>query len=174
MAGDVENATSGFVAYADLSSAMRVPRADWVFSTEVGEHIPHGREYAFVSNLHAHACRGVVLSWELPSGPRGKITGHGQCELPHAAVHRPPDERAGLRARRRADQRPPWPRAASAHLSRSPPRARAPLAARRLAREHLRVSADHAAGELLKWLSVRAAFLPRAASADLRSADLQV
>ena len=76
-AGDVENATSGFVAYADLSSAMRVPRADWVFSTEVGEHIPHGREYAFVSNLHAHACRGVVLSWELPSGPRGKITGHG-------------------------------------------------------------------------------------------------
>ena len=30
---------------------------------QVGEHIPHEHEYMFVRNLHAHNCRGLVLSW---------------------------------------------------------------------------------------------------------------
>ena len=76
-AGDVENVTVGFVRYADLTTPLMVPRADWVFSAEVGEHIPPSKEQGFVRNLHALNCRGIVLSWELPSGPKGKITGHG-------------------------------------------------------------------------------------------------
>ena len=84
-AGDIENTTDRFVKFADLTSRlMRAPLADWVFSTEVGEHIPRAKEDGFVRNIHSHACRGVVLSWEVPSGQHGRITGHGHvnCHTP--------------------------------------------------------------------------------------------
>ena len=63
-AGDIENVTNGFVQYADLADGnLQLPRSDWVFSTDVGEHIPHNREALFVRNLHAHNRCGIILSW---------------------------------------------------------------------------------------------------------------
>jgi hypothetical protein len=63
-AGDVEEFTGGLVRFADLTApALALPRADWVLSTEVGEHIPHAREANFVRNLHAHNRCGLILSW---------------------------------------------------------------------------------------------------------------
>ena len=63
-AGDVEWYTSGFVSFVDLTLPnLALPRADWVLSLETGEHIPRSAERHFVRNLHAHNCRGIVLSW---------------------------------------------------------------------------------------------------------------
>ena len=63
-AGDSRQATNGFVAFADLTFInLSLPRADWVLSLEVGEHVPLVKEGAYVRNLHAHNCRGILLSW---------------------------------------------------------------------------------------------------------------
>jgi len=62
-AGDVREYTDGFVKFVDLTMPLSLPRADWVLSMEVGEHVPHEHEMMFVRNLHAHNCRGLVLSW---------------------------------------------------------------------------------------------------------------
>ena len=67
-AGDVEEYTQGFVKFVDLTIPLALPRADWVVSLEVGEHIPRAYELDFVRNLHAHNCRGVVLSWACYGG----------------------------------------------------------------------------------------------------------
>lgn len=68
-AGDVERFTDGYVHYADLTlPTLALPRADYVLSLEVGEHIPREHELTLVRNLHAHACRGVVLSWACYGG----------------------------------------------------------------------------------------------------------
>ena len=65
----VEEYTRGFVRFADLTLPnLALPRADWVVSLEVGEHVPRAHEQAFVRNLHAHACRGVLLSWACYGG----------------------------------------------------------------------------------------------------------
>ena len=32
---------------------------------EVAEHVPNLHEEQLVRNLHAHACRGVILSWAI-------------------------------------------------------------------------------------------------------------
>ena len=57
-AGDVEEYTDGFVKFVDLSlPTLALPRADWVVSLEVAEHIPRTHEWAVLRNLHAHACR---------------------------------------------------------------------------------------------------------------------
>lgn len=62
-AGDVEIYTQGFVNFFDLSVPMDLPVAEWVISLEVGEHIPHEKEGMMIRNIHAHNCKGVMLSW---------------------------------------------------------------------------------------------------------------
>ena len=62
-AGNVEEVTDGFVQFFDLTLPLSLPRADWVLSLEVGEHIPRDYEMNYLRNLHAHNCRGMVLSW---------------------------------------------------------------------------------------------------------------
>ena len=78
-AGNVEEATNGFVRWEDLANAnLSVHKADWVMSFEVGEHIPHAMEQHFVCNLHTHNCRGIVLSWAyLRQWGRGHVNNHG-------------------------------------------------------------------------------------------------
>jgi len=62
-AGDVETATNGFLKFFDLVLPLHLPMNDWVMSIEVGEHIPHSHEAMYIRNLHAHNCKGIVLSW---------------------------------------------------------------------------------------------------------------
>ena len=63
-AGDVEVASDGFVGFFDLTlPTLSLPRADWVMSLEVVEHVPHENEFAVIRNLHAHNTRGMILSW---------------------------------------------------------------------------------------------------------------
>ena len=73
-AGNVAEITNGFVTWVDMTTPLTLPRADWVMSLEVGEHIPNHFEPMFIRNLHAHACRGIVLSWGHRSrgGPKGQ------------------------------------------------------------------------------------------------------
>jgi hypothetical protein len=73
-AGNVAEITNGFVTWVDMTTPLTLPRADWVMSLEVGEHIPNHFEPMFIRNLHAHACRGILLSWghRSRSGPRGQ------------------------------------------------------------------------------------------------------
>ena len=75
-AGNVEEFTGGFVRFADLSKPASLPRAEWAISLEVGEHINTKDESAFIANLHAHNCRGVILSWAV-LGQAGH--GHVNC-----------------------------------------------------------------------------------------------
>lgn len=56
-AGDVKNFTRGFVSFVDLTIPLALPRADWVLSLEVGEHVPREHEMMVVRNLHAHNVR---------------------------------------------------------------------------------------------------------------------
>jgi hypothetical protein len=74
-AGNVEEATDGFLHFVDLTIPLALRRADWVVSLEVGEHVPHGLEGAFVRNVHALNCRGVLLSWGYAAWARGHAIG---------------------------------------------------------------------------------------------------
>jgi hypothetical protein len=67
-AGDVEAYTDGQVRFADLTHVVDVRRADWVLSLEVGEHVQREHELVLLRNLHAHACRGILLSWACYGG----------------------------------------------------------------------------------------------------------
>lgn len=62
-AGNVEAWTDGFVSWFDLTMPLSLPRTDWVMSLEVGEHIPSSSEHMVLRNIHAHNCRGIILSW---------------------------------------------------------------------------------------------------------------
>jgi len=62
-AGNVEAWTNDFVRWFDLTIPLSLPRTDWVMSLEVGEHIPSSAEHMVLRNLHAHNCRGIILSW---------------------------------------------------------------------------------------------------------------
>ena len=76
-AGNVESFTQGFVRYADMTTPLSFPRTDWVLSFEAGEHVPHQHERIFVRNLHAHNCRGVIISWAfLNQGGSSHINTH--------------------------------------------------------------------------------------------------
>ena len=78
--GNIQEASRGFVHWADLSVHFNLPeRADWVMCLEVGEHVPTHLEGVLVRNLHAHNCRGLVLSWG----------GLGQAGLRHINNHSP-------------------------------------------------------------------------------------
>eukprot|EP00966_Prymnesium_polylepis_P250148 5783121-Prymnesium_polylepis.1 len=72
-AGNVEEWTAGFVRFFDLTLPLSLPRRDWVLSLEVGEHVPARFEDMYLRNLHAHNCKGIILSWAHP-GQLG--TGH--------------------------------------------------------------------------------------------------
>ena len=62
-AGNIEEVSKGFVRWYDLTIPLSLPRTDWLMSLEVGEHIPSRFEASVIRNLHAHNCRGVILSW---------------------------------------------------------------------------------------------------------------
>ena len=76
-AGDVEVYTQGFLKFFDLTIPLNLPVTDWVMSFEVGEHVPADMEGMVIRNLHAHNCRGVLLSWGIP----------GQGGLNHINLH---------------------------------------------------------------------------------------
>ena len=65
-AADVEQFTNGFIRWFDLTSPLSLPKADWVLSLEVGEHIPSSLEAVMIRNLHVHNCLGIILSWASP------------------------------------------------------------------------------------------------------------
>lgn len=70
------------VRFFDLTLPLSLPRADWVLSIEVGEHVPPQAEWMFFRNLHAHNCRGVILSWAQPGqGGRGHVNCHSSAYL---------------------------------------------------------------------------------------------
>lgn len=76
-AGNVEEITAGNVSFADLSIPLSLPRTEWVLSLEMGEHVPHRFEHMVVRNLHAHNCRGLLLSWGRADQPgHGHVNGH--------------------------------------------------------------------------------------------------
>lgn len=62
-AGDVEAYTHGYLKFFDLSIPLNLPVTDWVMSFEVGEHVPSYSEGMMIRNLHAHNCKGIILSW---------------------------------------------------------------------------------------------------------------
>ena len=62
-AGNIAERSGGFLQFFDLVIPLGFPRADWVMSLEVGEHIPPAHEAMLFRNLHAHNCVGVILSW---------------------------------------------------------------------------------------------------------------
>ena len=68
-AGDVEIFTESFLSFFDLTLPLKLPVSDWVMSLEVGEHIPSHQEGMMIRNLHAHNCKGIILSWS--------VAGHG-------------------------------------------------------------------------------------------------
>lgn len=68
-AGNVETYTKGYVSWFDLSIPLSLPRADWVVSLEVREHVLAAFEQMCIRNLHAHNCQGVILSWAVLNQP---------------------------------------------------------------------------------------------------------
>merc|ERR1719440_1845312 len=62
-AGDVEEFTNNYVQFTDLTQPLNLKRTDWVILSEVGEHIPHKFEQQVIANIHAHNCKGVILTW---------------------------------------------------------------------------------------------------------------
>lgn len=60
------------VHYADLTTVVStLPMADWVFSTEVGEHIPSQFSASYIANLHMHNTKGIIMSWALATPWQG-------------------------------------------------------------------------------------------------------
>lgn len=68
-AGDVEIFTESFLSFFDLTIPLKLPISDWVVSLEVGEHVSSHQEGMVIRNLHAHNCKGIILSWS--------VAGHG-------------------------------------------------------------------------------------------------
>lgn len=75
-AGNVEEFTKNYVKFVDLTLPLNLKQTDWVISSEVGENIPHEYEARLIANIHAHNCRGVILTWAIV-GQAGH--GHVNC-----------------------------------------------------------------------------------------------
>ena len=76
-AGNVEEYTKGFLKWFDLTLPLELPKADWVISLEVGEHVPNEFEGMLIRNLHHHNCKGIILSWgTLGQGGHSHINNH--------------------------------------------------------------------------------------------------
>ena len=81
-AGNIEEASAGFVKFFDLTTPLSLPRTDYVMSLEVGEHVPPAHEWMVIRNLHAHNCRGIVLSWARPGKAGvGHVNTHTEAYL---------------------------------------------------------------------------------------------
>lgn len=81
-APNVEEITDEFVQFADLSLPQFFPQVDWVYSIEVGEHIPKASFETFLDNIDRTAKEGVVLTWAIPNQPG---VGHVNC-LPNDVI----------------------------------------------------------------------------------------
>jgi hypothetical protein len=46
---------------------LRLPRADYALSLEVGEHLPEDCLRPFMQQLHRSNRRGILLSWATPA-----------------------------------------------------------------------------------------------------------
>lgn len=80
--GNVEEFTNNYVKFADLTLPLSLKPTDWVISSEVGEHIPHKYEAQVIANIHAHNCRGVILTWAVVGqGGNGHINCHSNSYL---------------------------------------------------------------------------------------------
>lgn len=67
--GNIENLTSGYVRYFDLSKPRFLGKTfDWVLSFEVGEHISSQYERIYIENLVRHTREGIIMSWH-PAEP---------------------------------------------------------------------------------------------------------
>lgn len=77
-AGNVEAVSDGFTTWFDVGQPLWLPRASWVISLEMAEHVPNQFEPMLVRNLHASNCRGLILSWGSIGGHGG---GHGDANL---------------------------------------------------------------------------------------------
>jgi len=87
-AGNVEEFTDNYVKFADLTMPLAFNRTDWVISSEVGEHIPNEFEEQVISNLHAHNCNGIILTWAiLGQGGHGHINCHSNKYLIDIFTH---------------------------------------------------------------------------------------
>jgi hypothetical protein len=76
-AGNTEEYTKGFVHFVDLTLPLELPKADWVVSLEVGEHVSGNYEGMVIRNLHHHNCKGVILSWAvLGQGGHSHVNNH--------------------------------------------------------------------------------------------------
>jgi len=76
-AGNVEEFTDNYVAFTDLTRPLSLKQTDWVFSSEVGEHIPNENEAQVIANIHAHNCKGIILSWAIVGqGGHGHVNVH--------------------------------------------------------------------------------------------------
>ncbi len=62
-AGDVEDYTHGYLSFFDLTIPLNLPKTDWILCLEVGEHVPYNYEGMMIRNLHAHNCKGIIISW---------------------------------------------------------------------------------------------------------------
>jgi 2-polyprenyl-3-methyl-5-hydroxy-6-metoxy-1,4-benzoquinol methylase len=72
------NLTDGQGSVLDLSKPITFRKKyDWVYSFEVGEHIPQKYEGNFINNLHNNNKYGIVLSWAIV-GQSGH--GHINCK----------------------------------------------------------------------------------------------
>ena len=66
-AGNSADWSDGFVQHFDLSNpGLALPRAQWLLSLEVGEHIAKRLEGLYLCALVHHARSGIVLSWAVP------------------------------------------------------------------------------------------------------------
>jgi len=81
-AGNVEEFTKNYVNFTDLTIPLILKPTDWVISSEVGEHIPHMKEAQVIANLHAHNCKGVILTWAVVGqGGNGHVNCHSSTYL---------------------------------------------------------------------------------------------
>lgn len=81
--GNVEEVTSKYVKWINLTQPFDVKRGDWVVALNVGERVPNRFEKDFIRNLHANNCRGIIMSWgSFEQGGHGNaVDGHGQVNL---------------------------------------------------------------------------------------------
>ena len=78
----IDGLTSSLVGFANLAQPQQLGLADWVYSFEVGEHIPQAFEGAFMRNLVSHARLGLVLSWNVMAGAgRGHVNARNTTYL---------------------------------------------------------------------------------------------
>jgi len=73
---NVHEVSNGLVHFRDFAKPQRIGVYDWVYSVEVGEHIPEEFEDIFIDNLVRAASKGIVLTWAHVGQPGD---GHFNC-----------------------------------------------------------------------------------------------